>query len=111
MKTRSANRSLLVVGSVAMDDIDALYFALRSGSIIVYTNLDSPVRQEAPFLTIPSPVTVNGENGLLGLAFHPEETGVGPFGIARCDGETELAQRGRLLLAAGQQRHRTVHCR
>ncbi len=70
--------TVLAIAS-APDDIDALYFALRSGSILVYTNLESPVRQETPFLTIPSTVTTNGENGLLGLAFHPSYSSNGYF--------------------------------
>lgn len=54
------------------DELNTLYFAERSGSIIVYSDLENQIREETPFLVIPSTVTTNGENGLLGLAFHPQ---------------------------------------
>jgi len=54
------------------DERNTLYFAERSGRIIVYSDLENQIREQDPFLVIPSTVTTNGENGLLGLAFHPQ---------------------------------------
>ncbi len=49
-----------------------LYFVERAGRIIIYSDLENQIRQQTPFLDISGPVTDNFENGLLGLAFHPQ---------------------------------------
>lgn len=54
------------------DDLNALYFAERSGRIIVHSDIENQIREQTPFLVIPSTVTTDGENGLLGFAFHPQ---------------------------------------
>jgi len=61
------------------DDVNTLYFAERPGRIVVYSDLENQVREDTPFLDIPSTVTTNSENGLLGLAFHPEYRSNGYF--------------------------------
>ncbi len=54
------------------EQLNSLYFAERSGRIMVYSDLENQIREQTPFLVIPSTVTTNSENGLLGLAFHPQ---------------------------------------
>lgn len=63
--------SVLVIASPP-DSVNELYLGERSGRIIVYSDVENSIREDTPFLQIPSTVTTNGENGLLGLAFHPE---------------------------------------
>ena len=63
--------SVLVIASPP-DSVNELYFGERSGRIVVYSDVENSIREETPFLQIPSTVTTNGENGLLGLAFHPD---------------------------------------
>lgn len=63
--------SVLAIASPP-DSINELYFGERSGRIIVYSDVVDSIREATPFLQIPSTVTTDGENGLLGLAFHPE---------------------------------------
>ncbi|HCR30493.1 MAG TPA: hypothetical protein DIV79_10795 [Opitutae bacterium] len=70
-QTFGSFNSVLVIASPP-DSVNELYFGERSGRIIVYSDVENSIREETPFLQIPSTVTTNGENGLLGLAFHPE---------------------------------------
>ncbi len=66
------NFSTVLAIANPLDERNTLYFAERSGRIIVYSDLENQIREQDPFLIIPSTVTTNGENGLLGLAFHPQ---------------------------------------
>lgn len=55
-------------------ETNQLFIAERAGRIRVVTDLSQNLIQNEPVLNISSirSVTVNGENGLLGLAFHPQ---------------------------------------
>ena len=57
-------------------ETNRLYIAERAGRIRVITDLSQDSIQSEPVLNISSirSVTTNGENGLLGLAFHPQFT-------------------------------------
>ena len=61
----------------AGDGSDRLFLVDQDGRILVYTGGSSPL--QAPFLDITSIVLFNGEQGLLGLAFHPDYENNGFF--------------------------------
>ncbi|MBD5782273.1 PQQ-dependent sugar dehydrogenase [Pelagicoccus sp. NFK12] len=63
--------AILAIAS-PQDDSGYLYLAEREGRVTVVTDLDNGVTAATPFLDITSRVTTHSENGLLGLAFHPQ---------------------------------------
>lgn len=63
--------SILAIASPA-DGSGRLFLAERDGRISVVTDLDAGTVAATPFLDIRSRVTTQSENGLLGLAFHPQ---------------------------------------
>ncbi len=52
-------------------ETNRLYVVERSGRIRIVSDLEAGIVESEPFLDISSVVTTNSENGLLGLAFHP----------------------------------------
>ncbi|MEM9157807.1 MAG: PQQ-dependent sugar dehydrogenase [Verrucomicrobiota bacterium] len=62
--------SAMVIKTPA-DQSNQLYIAERPGTIVLISDVENWIREPDPFLDISNRVTENGENGLLGLAFHP----------------------------------------
>ncbi|MDQ8184388.1 PQQ-dependent sugar dehydrogenase [Pelagicoccus sp. SDUM812002] len=63
--------SILAIASPD-DGSGNVFLAERQGRITIVTNLENGETAPSPFLDISSRVTSNSENGLLGLAFHPQ---------------------------------------
>lgn len=61
-----------------------LFVAERAGRIRVISDLQQGTIEADPFLDISSRVTTNGENGLLGLAFHPDYAANRQFFVFYC---------------------------
>lgn len=82
-----------VVLTAPPGEVNRLFIAEQTGRVTVITNLSAPTR--AVFLDLSSRVTVGGEQGLLGLAFHPGYTTNGFFFVFYTDTLTTAAGTGR----------------
>ena len=63
-------QSGIVITSPA-DQANQLFVVERRGRIILISDVENWIREPTPFLDISNRVRTNGENGFLGLAFHP----------------------------------------
>ena len=75
----------------AGDESNRLFVVLRKGPILIYEN---GVLLETPFLDLTGRVGLVGEQGLLGLAFHPDYESNGVFFVHYTDtsGDTVVSQ-------------------
>ena len=67
-----------VYATTAPGDSSRLFIVEQHTGDIVVHNLDTGVTNSAPFLTVDNPAS-GGEQGLLGLAFHPDYKNNGLF--------------------------------
>lgn len=74
-------------------ELNRLFIAEQAGRVTVITNLAAPTR--AVFLDLSSRVVAGGEQGLLGLAFHPGYATNGFFFVFYTDDTTTRAGTGR----------------
>ncbi len=82
-----------VVLTTPPGELNRLFIAEQAGRVTVITNLAAPTR--AVFLDLSSRVMAGGEQGLLGLAFHPGYATNGYFFVFYTDDTTTRAGTGR----------------
>ena len=79
--------------TAAPNDATRLFIVEKTGQIRVFDHRTGEL-QEEPFLDLSSAVATAGEQGLLGLAFHPEfaENGLFYVNLVNRQGDTEIRQ-------------------